>query len=55
MVEHRVETIAKSLEVGKTEEIGIISPNLVVKQRTGLITPYLEGEETKNKDFCNFP
>ena len=55
MVEHRAEIIAKSLEVGKTEEMGTNSPNLVVQQRTGLITPYLEGEETKNKDFCNFP
>jgi hypothetical protein len=55
VVEHRAEIIAKSLEVGKTEEMGTNSPNLVVKQRTGLITPYLEGEETKNKDFCNFP
>ena len=54
VVEHRAEIIAKSLEVGKTEEMGTNSPNLVVKQRTGLITSYLEGEETKNKDFCNF-
>ena len=50
VVEHRAEIIAKSFEVGKTEEMGTNSPNLVVKQRTG----YLEGEETKNKDFCNF-